>query len=1093
MLLKDLVVIDRSFQKAMRLDADIHSPSALTGYIAQGTPRRVLDTMAVHLTTSRQRAFTWTGPYGCGKSSLALLLCSLIGIPPERASALKILKPEAGEPIFRAFAANAGWAINALVGRQARLIGDLAEKLGCSADSRAVLNALSEKAKHQQAPDAYLLVIDELGKYLEGDNATENAYFLQEIAETANRSEAKFVFLGILHQAVDVYASRLPRSVRDEWTKVQGRFADIPLLSSSEETVELLGHAVHVDSIGFKLSESFVQSVNLAAKAYTDRRPETDSRIAQSLLACWPLNPVTTLLLGPISRRKFAQNERSIYSFLSSSEPLGFKAFIERGEAETDTFDPADYWDYLKENFENSILTTSEGHRWMTAQEAVTRAERTGSALCVRLAKAVALIDLFRSGSGIEASPEVLAASVKHSVEDVKPLLGELIEKKVVIERRYANSYAVFAGSDFNLEASIKEAHKHFAGIEPAMLSRFAKLKPIVAREYYLRMGTLHWFQRHILPVEQLQSFAGTKVHLEGAVGAVVLLLPESADDVIDPDRLKTLYSANGLSPTDARNMILGTSKSGLRIRELLEDLQALSIVEKAPELEGDETGRAEVRIRTEYVTNALMDEVSKAFTDTMWYTGTGEVRICPRLQDLVDLSSDLCNQIFHAAPVINNELINRDHLSSQLTAARKDLMLHMVNNEAELDLGFEGFPPALALYLSMLHDLHVPGADGRLRFSLGNADDPESNYGPLWQASIAFLKDRPMATGKELFGFWSKPPFGIKQGPMPILALAFYLTNRNNLAVYLAGEFKPAMTAVTVDEWLVDPTRISFRWIEPTSEHKNFVAALARKLSVLTKKEVAAEPLAVAQAIVAVVLMAPRWAQRSTNYTSETLKLKNVVAKASDPIQLLYRDIPSIYHSKISTGLANKVLGSLKEFVVAMPGMIERVRDHLFNALKASPADLITLHARAENIKGLSGDMTLEAFIARLEAFEDSQSDIEGIISLASSRPATMWTDREIQVAMSRISELAFAFRRQETFSHLRGRSEERRVFSVAFGAAEDDATETIEISTDDAARAKMEAENLLQSLKHLPANIMLAALTEAGIATVEALKAGK
>ena len=1040
MLLKDLVVIDRSFQKAMRLDADIHSPSALTGYIAQGTPRRVLDTMAVHLTTSRQRAFTWTGPYGCGKSSLALLLCSLIGIPPERASALKILKPEAGEPIFRAFAANAGWAINALVGRQARLIGDLAEKLGCSADSRAVLNALSEKAKHQQAPDAYLLVIDELGKYLEGDNATENAYFLQEIAETANRSEAKFVFLGILHQAVDVYASRLPRSVRDEWTKVQGRFADIPLLSSSEETVELLGHAVHVDSIGFKLSESFVQSVNLAAKAYTDRRPETDSRIAQSLLACWPLNPVTTLLLGPISRRKFAQNERSIYSFLSSSEPLGFKAFIERGEAETDTFDPADYWDYLKENFENSILTTSEGHRWMTAQEAVTRAERTGSALCVRLAKAVALIDLFRSGSGIEASPEVLAASVKHSVEDVKPLLGELIEKKVVIERRYANSYAVFAGSDFSLEASI-----------------------------------------------------GTKVHLEGAVGAVVLLLPESADDVIDPDRLKTLYSANGLSPTDARNMILGTSKSGLRIRELLEDLQALSIVEKAPELEGDETGRAEVRIRTEYVTNALMDEVSKAFTDTMWYTGTGEVRICPRLQDLVDLSSDLCNQIFHAAPVINNELINRDHLSSQLTAARKDLMLHMVNNEAELDLGFEGFPPALALYLSMLHDLHVPGADGRLRFSLGNADDPESNYGPLWQASIAFLKDRPMATGKELFGFWSKPPFGIKQGPMPILALAFYLTNRNNLAVYLAGEFKPAMTAVTVDEWLVDPTRISFRWIEPTSEHKNFVAALARKLSVLTKKEVAAEPLAVAQAIVAVVLMAPRWAQRSTNYTSETLKLKNVVAKASDPIQLLYRDIPSIYHSKISTGLANKVLGSLKEFVAAMPGMIERVRDHLFNALKASPADLITLHARAENIKGLSGDMTLEAFIARLEAFEDSQSDIEGIISLASSRPATMWTDREIQVAMSRISELAFAFRRQETFSHLRGRSEERRVFSVAFGAAEDDATETIEISTDDAARAKMEAENLLQSLKHLPANIMLAALTEAGIATVEALKAGK
>ena len=58
---KEVVVIDRTFQKAMRLDSDLHSADALSGYIAQGTPRRVLETMAVHLTTSRQRAFTWTG------------------------------------------------------------------------------------------------------------------------------------------------------------------------------------------------------------------------------------------------------------------------------------------------------------------------------------------------------------------------------------------------------------------------------------------------------------------------------------------------------------------------------------------------------------------------------------------------------------------------------------------------------------------------------------------------------------------------------------------------------------------------------------------------------------------------------------------------------------------------------------------------------------------------------------------------------------------------------------------------------------------------------------------------------------------------
>ena len=806
---KEVVVIDRTFQKAMRLDSDLHSADALSGYIAQGTPRRVLETMAVHLTTSRQRAFTWTGPYGCGKSSLALLLCSLVGSKDERTKADRILQLQPEDAAAQAFHADKGWTIDILVGRQSRLIADLAAHLSCRDDSKIVLEELAKKASAQSAPDAYLLIIDELGKYLEGEDASENAYFLQEIAETANRSEAKFVFLGILHQAVDVYASRMPRNIREEWAKVQGRFADIPLLSSSDETVELLSHAIQIkDSLFFAIPCDFETSVELAAKDYASRRPEAAKSVIQNLKKCWPLNPVVALLLGPISRRKFSQNERSIYSFLSSSEPRGFRAFLESAD-EGATYDPADYWDYLSENFETAILTTAEGHRWLTAQEAISRAERTGSEQLVRLAKAVALVDLFRSGSGIEATTNVLAASIKSHPEQIKGLLDELVQRKVVIERRYANSYAIFAGSDFDLEASIKEAHKQFSGIEQATLNRFVQLKPVVARDYYLRVGTLHWFQRLILPVEQLSNFAGSKLALDGAVGAFVLLLPESIDDELTEARLKDLYSSNGLSPTDARNLILGSSKSALRIRELLEELQALAIVEKDPSLEGDETGRAEVRARTEYVTNALMDEISKAFSSTLWVNNTESVRKCKRLQDLLNYSSDLCDDIFSSAPIINNELINRDRLSGQLATARKELMLHMVNSEAEVDLGFEEFPPAFALYLSMLEQIHVRGADGCMQFKLEAINDPESNYGPLWQKTVAFLKENPMATGKQLFDFWSKPPFGIKQGPMPILALAFYLTNRHNLAVYLAGTFKPNMDAVAVDEWLVDPTRI--------------------------------------------------------------------------------------------------------------------------------------------------------------------------------------------------------------------------------------------------------------------------------------------
>lgn len=1085
--LSNFLRVDRNFQRSMRLDRDVLASDCLSGYVAQGSARRTLETMAAHINGSRQRSFTWTGPYGSGKSSLALLLCKLVGNAEDRALATNILSLRPGEPLDEAFRTKNGWDVLIMVGRQGNLTQDLAKVLDTPADSRAVVKALETRAAAQNAPDAFLVIIDELGKYLESDCASENAYLLQEIAEAANRCPQKFVFLGILHQAVDVYASRLPRTVRDEWSKVQGRFADLPLLSTSEETVDLLGHAIRVEHKPEKEDKAFVRAVEMVG-AYRSKRRIDSHDMCSALLRCWPLNPVTTLLLGPISRRKFSQNERSIYSFLSAREPLGFQAFIESHEPGK-TFDPADYWDYLKENFENQILTTADAHRWLTAVDAVQRAERTGDEELVNLAKSIALIDLFRSGSGLEATREILAASVRTSIASVEKLLSRLVELRVVIERRYADAFSIYAGSDFDIEAALREAQMQVTGLDTSVVEHLVQLSPVVAREYYLRMGTLRWFDRRILPISQMTIFASAKAKNDGAVGAFVLLLPDSEDDVISEDRLREVYAANGLSSKDNYSFILGVSKHGADIRRYMEELQALLIVEKSPELEGDETGRREVQTRIEFARNALMESVDSAFTTSTWVSDENKSRSCTSTQELSNYASSLCDDVFTATPAIVNELINRDYLSTPTSAARKDLMIRMVTNTREEALGFTGFPPAYALYLSMLADIHVKGEKG-YEFRKSSLPEEEDNYGPLWKATEEFLKARPMVTGKELLDFWSKPPFGLKKGPMPILALMFYLLNKDNLAVYLAGTFQPAMTAVTVDEWLVDPTRIAFRWVDLTKEHTTFLKTLTSELRSLVQSDVEETPLAAARALVATVLNSPRWSQRSTSFTPATLKLKNVVAKASDPIQLLYRDIPSIYEMPVGKELAHNVVASLREFVAAMPAMLQHVKEHLFTALRASESNLEALRERARNIKGLSGDMTLEAFIARLERFENKASDIEGIISLATSRPAQMWTDREVQVCISKISELAYAFRKQESFASLRGRRAGARVLSFTCGDPSTDLTEDIELTAEEDEKARLAGKRVAELLASLPRNVALAALSDAGIELASARK---
>ena len=77
-LLSDFVRISRHYQRSIRVDADLGRLDALAGYICHSTATSILENMARQLTETNQRSFTWTGPFGGGKSSLAVAIASAL-------------------------------------------------------------------------------------------------------------------------------------------------------------------------------------------------------------------------------------------------------------------------------------------------------------------------------------------------------------------------------------------------------------------------------------------------------------------------------------------------------------------------------------------------------------------------------------------------------------------------------------------------------------------------------------------------------------------------------------------------------------------------------------------------------------------------------------------------------------------------------------------------------------------------------------------------------------------------------------------------------------------------------------------------------
>ena len=477
MALKDRVQIARRFLKSIRIDADHGDSTALTGFVCPQSSAQVLTTMARHVEESGQGAFTWTGPYGSGKSSLAITLAALLnGDLQLQRQAQSVLGQDVTRKIWNALPTGSkGWRIIPVVGRRDNANNVIGEEIinsglvsrtprGGWTDSN-IVNLLTEAANNKpKIHGGLILFIDEMGKFLEdaAQNGTD-IFILQQLAEAASRSKGRLIVIGVLHQAFEEYAHRLSQEMRDEWAKIQGRFVDLVVDTAGEEQIDLVSRAIESDHAPDSPSEL---SLAIAKIIHGDRTDDV-TRLANLLEACWPLHPVVACLLGPISRRRFGQNQRSIFGFLNSSEPFGFQDFLKHS-TDDELYSPNKLWDYLRANLEPSILASPDGHRWALAAEALERCDSLGGdSLHLRLLKTIAVIDLFKERSGLIPSSELLSKCFPGtSAKELEQALNQLDSWSLTIFRKYLDAHAIFAGSDFDIEHAIHAALEEVEGVD---------------------------------------------------------------------------------------------------------------------------------------------------------------------------------------------------------------------------------------------------------------------------------------------------------------------------------------------------------------------------------------------------------------------------------------------------------------------------------------------------------------------------------------------------------------------------------------------------------------------------------------------------
>jgi hypothetical protein len=1064
--LDKLVRVSPRFARSVSLTRDAHRIDALEGYILTPTGRDVIRRLTDAIChASPTRAWSLTGPYGSGKSAFALFTAQLLGgmqrvrqqardflqagdeelfnrlfgqggaLPRKVGRLCPVLITGSRKPLEKALASSLASALRSVasVGRPPQIIDRLERMASDTNSSGTAIVGLFEEAndyleRFGGEAAGILLIVDELGKFLEfgaGNPDQSDIFVLQEMSEAATRSARPFLFLTILHQAVDRYAEHMSQGRRAEWSKIQGRFEDVPFEERTEQVLRLMTHAIRHEESELKALRKPAKAIaqDVASLGVRCGSMEADE-LQACLTSCYPLHPLTALILGPLFRQ-LAQNERSLFAFLASSEPFGFQEFLRQATLRDGSYRLDQLFDYVMASLGPTLFAQHRGKLWAEVQSALDRLH-DASDTEIRLAKIIGLLQALGNSAGMAASGDVLRAALKGaaSESETDEAIKSLQRRSVTVFRKHTASYALWEGSDVDIEERIQVARKSVERDQnlAAFLARQVPPQPMIARRHYFPTGTLRYFETCYSDRGAFQDnlFRNDLTRELGkADGRLVFFLPQ------DPDERAAMRESIGSAKEGP--IVVALPHDVFDLRELCHELVCLRWVSlHTPELEADRTARREVQARLAIAEQNLQSHLDWVFSPANkgrcdWFYKGNKISLSSQ-RELNDLLSQVCDEVYRATPIWRNELINRRDLSSSAAAARRNLIEAMFEHVGEESLGFTGNPPERSMYETLLKASRLHRKQGGIYGIFPPDQKAEDAVRELWKAIDGFLAgtDKARQSVEELFCLLRLPPFGLKDGVLPVLLAVVLVHGHSQVALYEEGSFVPRPNAPVFERIFRAPAKFElqrFRIAGPRAEVFQQYAAMLTRLD-----DEKPDLLTVVRPLVRMVKELPDYVGKTRQTAETTQRVLRAMKEARQPDRLLFTDLPAACgfapfesRGKVDGSQVEAYFTQLRaafaELQRAYPHLLAEIERLILKAFgqeaPLAPArKKIEHHARL--VLNVAVDTKLKVFLLRAadNGIEDT-TWLESIATLLSGKPPTHWDDSdrarfEVQLAAS-------------------------------------------------------------------------------------------
>ncbi len=1027
-----------------------------------------------------QKSFTMVGAYGTGKSAF------LWAFRQQLVGNAKIFKQGADKRkfLFLNIVGDFG-SVKQEIGSLFRLTEKQSES------SSKVVNTVAAKIKELEDQETSLvLVIDEFGKFLEyavKHDPDGELYFLQLLAETFNDPEKHALLITSLHQDFKAYSFGLSLTQRNEWEKVRGRFTELPFNESVEELLKLAAQRMGPKALPSKFVK---QNQRLVTEIRNSKvYPLSDDLSEEQIQSLIPLDILSAAVLT-LGLQKFGQNQRSLFSFLESDDPLGLAGF-QQGSGDA-YFHLGLVFDYLEYNFQSLLHSkfNPEGTRWAGIKVALEKVESLMDSHAIdasKLVKVIGMLNIFaREGAKIDSEFIAGYAKLAIGMENPEDLLATMERRKVIRYQRHNSRYVPFDGTDLDISEEIEKAKANVPEVTEPLLQLEAHFDfpYLFAKEAFFTTGTPRIFAYKL-------SDHPTAYEVEDQIDGHINLIFSST---------VTKKEAQTFSAADKRPTLFGWYANSSYISALLTEILRIEYVismnleDRVAVRELKEVLEANVRLLNQQVLGGLYGEED----DVVWFFN-GEQKRFRDSQELNQCLSEIVGTYYKGTPTLENELINRSKISSAINTARGNYLRQLLNHWDEADLGFDAtkFPPEKTIYLSLLKSVEIHQQIGD-SWGLGAPSAP--SWEPLWKAGVDFLDSAKHSRHNlaDLVRTYKSAPIKLKQGVVEFWLPTFLFIHRESFALFAEGKYIPNLTEDILALIQKDASKYEIKTFDTAGIRFELFNQYRELLQLEDSKAINNKSLVetIKPFLLFFKQLSPYAQRTKSGITKGAIAIRSAIADSTDPERTFFEDFPRLLGFDLDkmrndptavTAYIARLKDAIRELRAAYMSLCDRfesfIGETILGGTKGFEAMQLELRERfkAVNLKLLPLELKVLAERIRVP-FDDRDTWLAGLTQAVLNTRLDAITDEQEEQLHHRLLEFV---RELDNFVDISKVAETQKAVAYSFTTASKGQLKGVSVTSErdqeKVAALKKKLKEVLSAVpKHLAEAALLAMLEE-------------